>query len=234
MEWYVRILGNNLDLQELSKSLNSPELGIFQEGQEFILKSTNFNQLKSAVEVRKRAEEILSLLNGTTKLALGTQQKLIIDAVVEIPDDGKKVTVLFLSDTLPVGSSTSTSTKTDNGKVQENHSADPIPNWIRTAQTDKNVAEIFQVLGTSVLNWINLYRVYEIIKSDVGGIDTIVDNGWTTKGQIDLFKQTAQPYRHGKLKGYTPPKKPMALSEAESLIKRILRSWLRAKLETSA
>jgi hypothetical protein len=233
MEWYVQILGDNSDLQELSKSLNSPELCISQEDQKYVLKSSNFDQLKNAADVRKRAEEILSLLNGTTKLALGTQQKLTIDAVVEMRDDGKKVTVLFLSDTLPVGSITSTSTKTDNGKVQENHPADPIPNWIRTAQTDKNVAEIFQVLGTSVLNWINLYRVYEIIKSDVGGIDTIVDNGWTTKGQIDLFKQTAQPYRHGKLKG-TPPKKPMTLSEAKSLIKRILRSWLRAKSKTSA
>jgi len=230
----VQILGNNLDLQELSKSLNSPELCISQEDQKYVLKSSNFDQLKNAVDVRKRAEEILSLLNGTAKLALGTQQPLTIDAIVEIRDDGKKATVLFLSNTVHGGSSTSTSTKTDNGKVQENHPADPIPNWIRTAQTDKNVAEIFQVIGTSVLNWINLYKVYEIIKSDVGGKDKIADNGWATKGQIDLFKQTAQPYRHGKLKNYVPPKKSMTLSEAEFLIKRILRSWLRAKSETSA
>lgn len=177
MEWYVQILGGNSDLQELSKSLNSPELCISQENQKYVLKSSNFDQLKNTADVRKRAEEILSLLNGTAKLALGTQQPLTIDAIVEIRDDGKKTTVLFHSDTVLCGSSTSTSTKTNNGKVQENHPADPIPNWIRTAQTDKNVAEIFQVLGTSVLNWNNLYNIYEIIKSDIGSKGKIADNG---------------------------------------------------------
>ena len=233
MEWYVRILGNNSDLQELSKSLNSPELCIFQEGQEFILKSINFNQLKSTADVRKKAEEILSLLNGTAKLALGTQQPLTVDDIVKINDDGKKETFDFLSDTVYVGSSTSTSDKTSDGNVQEIHPADPIPVWIKTAQINKNAAIIFRLLGLSGLNWINLYNIYEIIKSDVGGKDKIADNGWATKGQIDLFKQTAQLYRHGKLKNYVPPKKPMTLSEAESLIKRILRNWLRAKSEIS-
>jgi len=230
MKWYVKLSGNSFDLQELSKSLNSPELCISQENQKYVLKSSNFDQLENAADVRKRAEEILSLLNGTAKLALGTQQKLTIDAVVEMRDDGKKVTVRFLSDTVYGRSSISTSVKTSNGNVQEIHPADPIPNWIRTARTDKNVAEIFRVLGTSVLDWINLYRVYEIIKSDVGGKDKIADNGWATKGQIDLFKRTAQAYRHGKLKGYTPPKKPMTLSEAESFVKKILRKWLQPKL----
>jgi len=229
MEWYVQILGDNSDLQELSKSLNSPELCISQEDQKYVLKSSNFDQLKNAADVRKRAKEILSLLNGTAKLALGTQQKLTIDAVVEIRDDGKKTTVLFLSDTVPGGSSTSTSVKTSNGNVQEIHPADPIPVWIKTAQINKTVATVFRLIGASALNWIDLYKVYEIIKSDVGGKDKIADNGWATKRQINLFKRTAQAYRHGKLKG-TPPKKPMTLSEAESFVKKILRKWLQTKL----
>jgi hypothetical protein len=233
MEWYVQILGDNSDLQELSKSLNSPELCISQEDQKYVLKSSNFDQLKNAADVRKRAEEILSLLNGTAKLALGTQQLLILDAVVKVSDDGKKVTVRFLSDTMYGRSSTSTSLKTTDGKVQITHPADPIPVWIKTAQINNTVATVFRLIGASALNWIDLYKVYEIIESDVGGKDKIADNGWATKGQIKLFTQTAQAYRHGKLKNYKPPKKPMTLSEAESLIKRILRSWLRAKSETS-
>lgn len=229
MEWYVRILGNNFDLQELSKSLNSPELCIFQEGQEFILKSTNFNQLKSAADVRKRTEEILSLLNGTAKLALGTQQPLTLDAAIKINDTGSKETVRFLSDTVYVGSSTSTSDKTSDGNVQEIHPADPIPVWIKTAQINKTVAIVFRLIGASDLNWIDLYKVYEIIKSDVGSKDKIADNGWATKGQIKLFTQTAQLHRHGKLEHYEPPKKPMKFDKAESFVKKILRKWLQTK-----
>lgn len=37
MEWIIQISGDNLDLQELSKSLNSPELCISQENNNFFL-----------------------------------------------------------------------------------------------------------------------------------------------------------------------------------------------------
>jgi len=52
MEWLVKIIGNNFDLEELSKSFNSPDMNITrdtsQEGKNFILKSVEF-QLKSPV-----------------------------------------------------------------------------------------------------------------------------------------------------------------------------------------
>lgn len=229
MEWHVHIAGNNSDLQELSKSLNSTELYIFQEDQKYILKSSEFNQLINSVDVRKRAEEILSLLNGTVKLALGTQQPLTIDAIVKISDVGKKETIEFLSDELPVGSTIRTSIKKSDGDVQEIHQADPIPVWIKIAQANKTVARVFRLIGISDLSWNDLYKVYEMVKSDVGGNDKIADNGWTTKGQIRLFKRTAQPYRHGKLKNYVPPKKPMTFNEAKSFVKKILRIWLQTK-----
>lgn len=57
MEWIVKIIGDNSDLEELSKSLNSPELCITrdtpQEGSTFMLKSKDFNSLKEPAEVSK-------------------------------------------------------------------------------------------------------------------------------------------------------------------------------------
>ncbi|MCE8422375.1 MAG: hypothetical protein J5U17_04030 [Candidatus Methanoperedens sp.] len=77
MEWFAVIKGEIFDLEELSKSLNSPELCITKEKEEFILKSTDFNLLKDADDVRNKVNEILSLINGGASLALGMRKPLV-------------------------------------------------------------------------------------------------------------------------------------------------------------
>lgn len=236
MEWVVQLKGDNSDLQELSESLSSVELGITKENDKFFLKSSNFNQLNNANEVKEKAEEFLLSICGAARVAFRMQRPLVVDAVIKVNDDGTKLTTRFLSDTMYASSSISLTITRNNGTVEEIHQADPIPEWINIAQNDENVAKILRLMGKGAIDWVSLYRIYDVIEYDVGGISNIVSNGWTSSNQIERFKHTANSVgaigdiaRHG-VETTDPPRNPMQFSEAKSLIETIIHNWLHTKV----
>jgi len=114
------------------------------------------------------------------------------------------------------------------GEVQEIFQADPISEFITTALHDENVATVLRLLGDHPKDWVNLYRIFEVVEDDAGGIRKIAKKGWATKKAIKRFKHTANfVARHGTK--INPPKNPMTPSEAESLIKTIINSWVQSK-----
>lgn len=85
------------------------------------------------------------------------------------------------------------------------------------------------------LDWVNLYRIFEIVACDSGGLDAINANAWATKASMKLFKHTANSpgalgldARHG-TETTQPPKQPMTISEARALVNSIVHAWLRSK-----
>lgn len=81
----------------------------------------------------------------------------------------------------------------------------------------------------------NLYRILEIVATDVGGTASIVSAGWTTTASIKLFKHTVNSpeavgldARHG-ANVITPPAKPMSIAAACMLLIAIADAWLRSK-----
>lgn len=239
MEWIVEVVGESSDLEELSRSLDSPELRLTQEGQSFFLRSTDFKSLKSADDVRNNATEILSLINGAARLALRMRKPLVVGNVVKVNDDGKRSIFVSLSATMSLRGNTCVSITRADGTVEQFRQANPISSWIEIAQHDKNVAKVLRLLaGTH--DWVNLYRIYEVIEDDVGGKHNIESKGWATKKAIALFKHTANSIdvigdesRHGKKIGEPPPN-PMPLSEAKSLTETILHNWFCLKKDKLA
>ncbi|WP_373535905.1 hypothetical protein [Microcoleus sp.] len=110
--------------------------------------------------------------------------------------------------------------------------------WRKLAEEDEIVKNVFRLLREFQPTWINLYKVYEIVKRDAGKkkkIDRIEQ--WITKNKISQFTHTANSQsaigddaRHG-VDHNDPPKEPMSLSEAESLIMTLLKQWLQCKCE---
>ena len=235
VEWFVPITGANSDLEELSKSLNLPELCVIQEGPDFILKSTDFDFLKDADDVRNRAIEIMSLINGAARLVLGMRKPLAVDCVVNVNDDGARQFFVCCSLGISLGVNASASVVATDGTVQdqeEPHQADPIPSWIAIARHDTNVDKVLRLFGAGNHDWVSRYRIYEVIESDVGNI---VKKGWATKKEIERFKHTANSHgaigddvRHG-AGNKPPPKNPMLSSEAKSFVETVIHKWLRSK-----
>jgi len=110
--------------------------------------------------------------------------------------------------------------KSANGTTREFRPADTMKEWIPIAQSHNEVAKVFTILAKGLLEWVDLYRILEIVKKDAGGIDAIAAAGWATKKSIERLKHTSNSpdaigldARHG-VQDNQPPTRPMAISEA--------------------
>jgi hypothetical protein len=104
---------------------------------------------------------------------------------------------------------------------------------MKLAEEDEIVKNVFRLITEFEPNWINLYKVYEIVKKDAGKKKI---EEWT-KNKISQFTHTANSQsaigddaRHG-VDRNDPPKEPMSISEAEALIRNLLQKWLQWKCE---
>jgi hypothetical protein len=214
-EWLVRLEGNMFDLQELPVLFSSPKATVLEEDGNYYLKSTDFNSLTDAGDVLATANRLLQILNGAAALHLENFLAVQIHpSVIGIDQDGERHRFGFGYGTgRPVLKSTQQPAR--------------VESWIALAGQSENVADALRFFCEQ--NWINLYKIYEIVRDDVGDLHRC---GWVTKKAIKRFTQTAQSRdalgdaaRHASDK-YKAHPKPMSLSEAKSFIRTILLNWL--------
>jgi hypothetical protein len=240
--WAVQVTGDAADLAMLARSLTGAGIKVFLDGQEYLLTSDRFAEGDEAKVVRQKADDMLSLLDGASRLGLNSIQSIRAGGVYRLGENGRRDAFVFLEAAVlhcRALAPTVKLTHTD-GTVEEFHPADPVKEWIGLALTDDAIAKVFQILASGSLDWVNLYRIFEIIMSDVGGLKTIQGNGWATKTAMELFKRTANSpgasgleARHG-AETTEPPERPMTISEARALVTSIVRAWLRSKATGAA
>ena len=108
--------------------------------------------------------------------------------------------------------------------------------WAAIAKDDDKVRQALRFWVNAHDNWGNLYKILEIIESDVGS--SIYSNGWVSKAEVGRFTQTANSAdalgdeaRHAK-KHVAPPSTPMTIKEARHLIKVLLQKWIESKISS--
>ncbi len=71
-----------------------------------------------------------------------------------------------------------------------------VPTFLEThtkmALTDQAVRRALRMWRVFARDWVNLYKILEVVQSDVGG--KITKNGWATSLEIERFKHTANSY----------------------------------------
>lgn len=77
MTWMVQLTGDTSDLSALAQSLMGTDINISLDGQDYILTSDRFAPADDAAVVRQKAEEMVTLLNGGSRLALDTTESEI-------------------------------------------------------------------------------------------------------------------------------------------------------------
>ena len=152
--------------------------------------------------------------------------------IYEVDEEGKRHGRRALSATINVGSSCSVSIQLEGGQ-------DIIPifefdSWRKLAEEDEIVENVFRLFREFDRNWINLYKVYEIVEKNAGKKKI---EQWIIKDKIRQFKHTANSQsaigddaRHG-VDHNDPPKEPMSESEAQALIRNLVKQWLQWKCE---
>lgn len=109
---------------------------------------------------------------------------------------------------------------------------------VELARRNKNVADVFRLLGAAYqLDWVDLYKLLEIVKSDVEGEDRIVQEGWATRRELGALRASANradvsgdEARHARDVG-DPPARTMQQAEARSFVLRLVNNWI--ELQTS-
>ena len=236
MKWEVQISGDLLDLKELSKSLVDDDLRVCEKNGQYFLESDRFENLNNPEEVASLASDILKVLTGAVRLSLGGRTPLHVANTAMVRPDGGRDVFVTVSDTIHVRATIGVEITRSDGTKEVIHPAHSVPGWIKLGLTDQNVAKALRLLGTDEHNWVSLYRLYEVIEEDVGGLDNIVHSGWATKASIKRFKHTANSpgavgddSRHGK-ESTTPPSDPMDIGEGRALVEVLLHNWLRSKI----
>jgi hypothetical protein len=236
MNWEVQIMGDVADLKELSKCLTDNELRVEELNGQFFLRSIRFDNLATPEDITYESTDILALLTGSTRLALGGKTPIYIANIARIRDDGGRDIFVTISETVHARDFIGLEIHRENGTVEVFHPAHKVPEWLKIGFSDVKVAKALRLFGISEHDWVSLYRVYEVIEEDVGGIEEITGKGWATKSSVKRFKHTANSpgatgdaSRHGK-ESTSPPMNPMELTEARSLIELLLHSWLGLKL----
>jgi hypothetical protein len=237
MKWLVLLDVKKSDFDNLSNLLRSShEFSLSTENSEYYLTSSHWESLTNLSAVHSEATKILQDISAVAMIHFTGFPLLKPDIICEVDEEGKRQRWVALSATINVGSSCSVSIQLEGGQ-------DIIPilefdSWRKLAEEDEIVKDVFRQFRDFEHNWINLYKVYEIVKEDAGKknkIDRIEQ--WIAKKKISQFTHTANSQsaigddaRHG-VDRNDPPKEPMSLYEADALIMTLLQKWLQWKCE---
>lgn len=231
MHWEARLSGEDFDLSQAKRLCNNQRISINKVDEQWFLSSSEFEGLKDASEVHSRAKKIAVTLSGALNILNGYKGSLSVDSVHKLSPEGKRsVTILAEPVNFTIRTSfTATLTKSD-GTVETRSSEDPTNSWMELSFENKKVSKIFR-LTSMEWDWVNMYRIYEVIQSDVGK----KTNEWISGTDLERFKHSANSVevagdasRHGKEKTQ-PPKNPMEIKEAKILMRGLVTAWLDSK-----
>lgn len=233
--WTVGLGGNEADLVELAKSFKGPDLLISKKDRGYELASSEFLATDDEAQVREKAERVVESVMGASRLAFSLLGPITVAWVGHTGSDGHFRTTVTVSETMTMRATVSMTVTRGDGRTEHHNQADIVPAIVSRALTIPKVREVMALLAKSDSDWVNLYRIFEVVADDVGGLDTIAKNGWASKAVLRNFKHTANSpgavghqARHG-VDESQPPQKAMPLRAATALIHEIVKHWLKTK-----
>lgn len=232
MKWIICLSGDKEDLYELSKSLNTRDLTVFKDENQYYLQSSLISSVDEYKDVSEKVKELIDLINGATKLALGTRNTISVSDIYILKDDGGRI--LFGSAELSASMRVRASYQIirADGTIELCNPADSIPNWLELSQKNELIHKVIKLISYSSDSWVGLYKIFEVIDKD----SIIRSFSSVSSENLKRFTQTANSYKAVGMEArhaldFEPPKKPMNITEARSLIYVIVNEWLRQKDE---
>ncbi|MBB5853960.1 hypothetical protein ACFQ05_11685 [Amycolatopsis umgeniensis] len=178
------------------------------------------------------AKSELNLINGITRLLASEFQP--VDLTGRFEHDGKQHAIVFAQAALgSLGGLTATAVAT--GANTGTPRPSPASSLLAAARKHPDATEVLALLSerTVTLNWFRLYKVFEIIRENVGGKNKLVEKNWKSRQEISAFTVSANsPHvsggaaRHARM----PPGSPqqtMTIHEGRAMIADLLVSWLK-------
>lgn len=231
LEWNIKLKGNKTILNDLILILDSEDITFFEKNDEFFCNIEKLNRLEDARKVHENAIEIITYINGISKIYYGDPFTIEFDCL-EKYENGKHIgSFNFFEDVVKVSDRTNFII----GEIPKERKLllkklYPFKSWISYASKNQNTAKVLRLYSSKEHNWDNLFKIYEVVKADIG--NNFENLNIVQKDQLIIFRRSAQhPFVSGDeaRHGYSteePPENPMTLSEANSFIISLIKNWL--------
>jgi len=240
--WQVQIQGWVSDLDHLARHFTTTPMRVVKDdrGEGFLYESDAFSQCQTSESVLNVADEELQVLSGVLKLVRDSQEPLRAGAVYRMNANGGRDAYVHIRETLHLRAEFGEATVTiadSAGNIIARQA--PLPRAIAVANlslVDAAVAKAMRLFAAQDFkSWVGLYRIHEVIESDLGGVRALKRQSWGSPKDLKRFRHSANSVqvggdaaRHGK-EDEKPPTNPMSIDEAVAYLNGVLQSWLAAK-----
>jgi hypothetical protein len=231
--WAAVLQGEPADLEDWAFTLKEP----FEPWMETyegntLLRSSSFDELTSANDVRERAVALVERLNGAVALSEHAGQLRFGGGIVQFDPNGKvHHTMIPEPITLKVRGGMMRPVLTQVGPDGKIVPPPPpqqseVQKWSMLAESDDLLDDALIYFGRGK-NWFDVYKTLEciILVKFSGKENAFFSSGWAPEAKLRLLKQTANWARHAKRK-FNPPSNPMSLDEGYQLLAQLLRRAL--------
>jgi len=239
--WELQIRGDEADLEHLARFFSSGPLTVFSaEPNGYLLHSEVFGTCRSSAEVHAVAVELLAMLSGLLQLGRRSLTAITGGAVFWRRADGIRDAFLHvqsMGNLVRFGEHEMIATDSDGQVIQGQNT---VPRTRKIA----DLALIEPVIATAMRlwaapdsrTWTGLFRITELVESDMDGWQPLVEKGWISKTRRERFRRTANhplaagdASRHG-CEDSSPPANPMDLVEAQAYVEELVQAWVSEKL----
>ncbi|MEA1961904.1 MAG: hypothetical protein U9N81_11660 [Bacillota bacterium] len=214
-KWLLEIGGKIDDLERMIGSKFKGKFQFLKLNNRFFIKSEGFNECEYVEEVLRQGEEIIKIINGIAEVNLSLSSKIEVLGATVIDEEMQNIVKNYRHSSLE-GVITIRSELNNENKPENS-----LENWIELSEIDENVVKVFKLLNYRLDSFFNMYRVYEIIKNDLGKSYLRILE--IDKSEIDRFTGSAnRPDASGELArhGYLSGEPMFFASENSSLLQK--------------
>jgi len=231
--WAFPLVGDSSDMELLVAALRDRDVRVIRrDGAHLLLVPVALLGGQSE-KARTVAETHMAILNGVGSfLDIAFRPVSLSRQAFGLTSDGTRVHVAVAIEGAEVRVRMGTPIVAINGVPQADPRQVEAQDLLRAASVNTKAADALTVMGRGLLSWTELYLLFELVESEIGG--DIFSRGWIRREDANRFTQTANSYavlgvhgRHGKDRGH-PPANPMALEVARPLIYQLVHEWLRS------
>lgn len=221
MRWQVEVEGEQPHLRALAEAFPEGELRIEETDAGWVMSGDTISTAPSAIEALARATELLPRLNGLGQVRIRGFEPIAIQQRVRDADDATVGTAVFgeahlrVYGTLIVGGPPGADLRTLDQR----------------ADNDSALAEAIRLLGSGQVDWVVLYKVFEVLRAAAGGEPAFLQRTGTSKRELSAFTWSANSpvasgddARHSVLRG-KPSVKALTLDEGRAFIADIVSNW---------
>lgn len=231
-KWLLEIGGKIDNLERMTEIKFKGKFQFLKLKGRFFIKSEGFNECECVEDVLRQGEEIIKIINGIAEINLSLSSKFEVLGATVIDEEMQNIVSNYRQNSF--SGVVTIRTELNN----ENKAENSLENWIELSEIDENIRKVFRLLSYGLDSFVNMYRVCEIIKNDLGKSYLRILE--IEKREIDRFTGSANRSdasgdlaRHGYLPGEPMKQSPMNISEAYDFIYQMIYKWIHYKMKTN-